>query len=275
MFVDRDGMSDGGEFCQGFGALAGDDQRAALLWVYRHLVEPGEVAMNPDYLLEGEKSYDAMVYPHRAVLALVNWPIGLQPKNPAEVIGRVNVDETMGHYMFRNGWKDSDDLYFTFLLNPLGKHGYVRGPRGGNFYFWGLGVRSSKFGRKLEKRRPTCFQPRDDGGGVLAFQSGERRVSSIAVDYSEKAGVPGVVVIANPWFAEKQLTDPHWYALRPVKAREGDARFDYRWLKTANAEMLVMTIQHGEPPAIEVQGGRLIVGGQSYRFDGEKVLVGE
>jgi len=95
------------------------------------------------------------------------------------------------------------------------------------------------------------------------------------VDYSGKAGAPGVVVIANPWFSEKQLTDPHWYALRPVKARDGDARFDYRRVKTANAEMLVMTIQHGEPPAIEVRGDRLIVGGQGYRFDGEKVLVGE
>jgi len=41
MFVDRDGVSDGGEFCQGFGALANDDQRAALLWVYRNSVEPG------------------------------------------------------------------------------------------------------------------------------------------------------------------------------------------------------------------------------------------
>ena len=126
-FVARGNMSDAGEWAQGFGALANDDQQAAMLWMYLH-------AMEQDRPLE---KYDAWTYPHRAVLALANWPIGLTPKNPGEVIGHVNADQSMGHYMFRKQWKDENDLYFSFFLNPQSKHGYVKGPRGGNFAFYG------------------------------------------------------------------------------------------------------------------------------------------
>jgi hypothetical protein len=250
-----------GIWSEGFGALTNPDEKAAMLWTWNQSL--GRAA---------PQSYDVGPYPHRAVLALVNWPFGLTPKNPGEVLGHVNVDAYMGHYMFRKQWKDADDLYFTIFLNPRAKHGYVKSARGGNFAFWGLGVRPHNFGRKLRRPQETLFQPQADGGGVLSFQTDEKKITSVLVDYSEKAGVPGLVVIANPWFSEKQLTEHDWAALRPMKTKDG-ARFDYRWLKTANTEMFVMTIQRGAPPAIKTEGDRLTFGAQRIRFDGQALVM--
>jgi len=84
-----------------FGALADDDQKAAMLWMYERAMEPQRPLVK----------YDAWIYPHRAVLAFINWPIGLKPKNPGNVIGHVNADRYMGHYMFRKQWKDANDIY--------------------------------------------------------------------------------------------------------------------------------------------------------------------
>ena len=94
--------------CQGFGAIA-PQHAAAMLWVYRNFVEPTEHARYKD-LPAGEKSYDAFTYPHRAMFAYLNWPFGAAPVNPAEVLAKVSQDPTMGQYVFRNRWQDSDDI---------------------------------------------------------------------------------------------------------------------------------------------------------------------
>jgi hypothetical protein len=274
-WVDRDGLSDGGDFAQGFGALAGDDQRAALLWVYRRLVEPGEVGQNPTWLEAGERSFDAVAYPHRAVLALVNWPMGLEPKNPAEVIGRVNVDRYMGYYMFRKGWAGPDDVYFTLLTNPRGKHGYVKGPRGGNFAFWGLGLRT-KWSQKLSGVEQTYFKAEPDGSGVVSLRH-DGGLTSIAIDYSERAGVPAVVVFANPWFSEDDQTKTDWHRLRSVTPKEGrpGPSLVYRRVQAGATSMLVATLSAGPPPELSVRDGKLAIGRQTYAFDGQKLVMGE
>src|SRR6185437_2252102 len=62
-FFQREGLSRGGQFAQGFGTVT-EEQKPALLWVYNHFVEP-----NPK-----ERTFDTVSpYPHRAVLAFVNW----------------------------------------------------------------------------------------------------------------------------------------------------------------------------------------------------------
>lgn len=274
-WIERAGVSDGGHFSQGFGALADDDQRAALLWVYRNFVEPGETAEYPKWLDEGERSDDAMVYPHRAVLALVNWPIDLEPRNPADVLGRSRVDRHMGYYMFRKAWSGSNDVYFTLLTNPHGKHGYVRGPRGGNFAFWGLGLRS-KWSQGLVKPEETYFKAETDGGGVVSFKHADDRIVSVAVDYSEKAGAPAVVVFANPWFSEEDQTRTHWHQLRSITPRQTQPgpSLVYRRAQVGNVSMLVATLSEGEPPELTVRDGKLVIGRQTYTFDGAKLGVG-
>jgi hypothetical protein len=85
---DRDGLSRAGQFAQGFGALP-DEVKPAALWVYNHIVEPDAKS----------RTYDTIsLYPHRAVLSLVNWPIGVEEINPAELMPKVHYDERLRHY---------------------------------------------------------------------------------------------------------------------------------------------------------------------------------
>jgi hypothetical protein len=258
-YLTGDQFSHEGAFCQGFGALANDDQRAALLWTYLNARER---------VLPTEK-FDAWIYPQRAVMALINWPIGLEPKNPGEVLAKVQVDEFMGHYMFRKEWKNADDLYFTYFLNPEGKKGHMANPRGGNFRFFGFGIRSL-WSHPPAPRKQTHFEAFADGGGVLSFQAGNKGTTSLVVDYSGKSGAPGVVVIANPWFTEQDRTKAKWNSL--TGQTKGDARLTVQNIEGGDVPFFVMVMQKGgETPAIKAVDGVLHVGSRKYSFDGKKI----
>ncbi len=259
-YVERGGE---GYWSLGFGALCNDEHKAAMLWTYL-------------YAFEREPAvFDAEIYPHHALMALVNWPIGLKPRNPGEVIGHVNVDGYMGHYMFRKQWRDENDLYFSFFLNPRGKHGYVRGPRNGNFAFYGLGIRCRWSHGLGTPRKETHFQAWPDGSGVLSFEHGGRpAATSIAVDYGEKSGVDGVVVIANPWFAPEDRTKVHWNALKPMQRRGGKGALSFQDVTVGGVPFFLMLMHCGEAPRAAVEGDTLKLGGQTYRFDGSKLLLG-
>ncbi|MBM4039694.1 MAG: hypothetical protein FJ290_14390 [Planctomycetes bacterium] len=248
----------------GFGALANDDQRAAMLWTYLYAIE------------KEPKVFDAEVYPGHAAMALINWPIGLKPKNPGEVLGHVNVDQYMGHYMFRKQWQDADDLYFTFFLNPRGKHGYVRGPRNGNFAFYGYGIRCRWSHGLGTPRKETHFEAWPDGSGVLSFEHGEpRKVTAIAVDYTEKSGAGAVVAIANPWFKPEDLTRVDWHRLLPQKARDGKAALSFQDVAVPGVPFFLMVMHRGDAPKAVVEGDSVKLGGQTYRFDGAKLIFGK
>lgn len=266
-YVARGSMSEGGEWAQGFGALVDDRQRAAMLWTYRNAIERQRPL----------EAYDAWLYPHRAVLALVNWPIGIEPRDPGQVLGHVAVDETMGHYMFRKQWRDKNDLYFTFFLNPRGKHGYVKGPRGGNFAFYGYGIQSRwRWGppQPPHPRRVVHFASQPDGSGVLSFEWGEEpRVTSIAVDWSETAGVGGVVLFANPWFTAEDRTKTVWNTLRPAQRPDGRAALTFADMELAGVPVFAMLMHEGAPPEPTVVGNALRIGRQIYRFDGQKIVI--
>lgn len=261
-YVAQGGLSDGGEWSQGFGALANEDQRAAMLWMYLRAIEPQQPLVR----------YDAWLYPHRAVLALINWPIGVEPKNPGEVLGHVDVDQYMGHYMFRKQWQNADDTYFTFFLNPLAKHGYVKGPRGGNFAFYGYGIRCHWSQKVSEPRKQTYFQAWPDGSGVLSFEHGvPPKVTSIAVDYTEKSGAEAVVVFANPWFTPEDRTQQNWRSLLPRKSPDGKAALSFQDIEVGGVPMFLMILHRGEAPKAVAEHNTLRLGAQTYRFDSSKL----
>ncbi len=93
---ERGGMSTGGDFARGFG-VAPDYQKPAIKWFFNHVVEPGKT-----------KTYDAIRYPHHAVLAYLFWPTEPE-RNPAELVGKVLRDPKVGYYVFRSGWTGTDD----------------------------------------------------------------------------------------------------------------------------------------------------------------------
>ena len=99
------------QFAQGFGILT-KEQQAAFLWTYEREFKDAD--------LKAEAPFDTISpYPHRAILALVNWPFGTPAKNPAEVLPKAVQDSKYGFYMFRNRWQDAIERGFARASKTL------------------------------------------------------------------------------------------------------------------------------------------------------------
>ena len=70
LLMGNGGMTHGGWFSQGFGTIP-EKYKPALLWSY-----------NTFAAAEDQNRFDTLNYPHRAIMALVNWPIGLKAEYP-------------------------------------------------------------------------------------------------------------------------------------------------------------------------------------------------
>jgi hypothetical protein len=237
------GMSGGGWFSQGFGAVTAE-QRRALLWTYENFVADAH-----------EHRYDTVNYPHRAVLALVNWPIDEQPLHPSEVLPRARQDTVHRYFVFRNRWKDQNDTIVTALL----------GARGGSEppLVWGLGMRLT-FPLRLLKVRKVDFYPETDGSGVVAMHL--RPASSFGVDYSGHSGAEAVVVFSGR-FRGRVREKTH-------KGPDG-ATAVVSQVDSGNRQFVVMTLQRGPAPEVVALDGpepAIRVGDQRVHFDGERLV---
>ncbi|GDY13135.1 hypothetical protein LBMAG53_20130 [Planctomycetota bacterium] len=119
MHLDRTGLAGGGQFVQAMG-MASPDRRAALRWVYEHFCVP---TLGRDFpasgVKDGENDFDTVgPYPHRALLALINWPFDEAPRNPAEVLPpqATNPNGDASFFVVRNAWSGPDDVLVAFQL---------------------------------------------------------------------------------------------------------------------------------------------------------------
>lgn len=242
---DRNGLSRGGQYAQGFGAIT-DEQKPALLWIYNHLVEP-----DPK-----QRTYDTVSpYPHRPVLALVNWPISTgadAEKNPADVLPKVHTDTLKNYYVFRNQWKDQTDIATSMLFGARSE----KSPS--EIMIWGHGMKLS-FGRFKTPLSVTAFEPKEDGSGVVS--TGKAK-AYFAVDYGRTSGAEAVVVIAGAGGSIGK--DAKGVGTATAKFHQATAGGMPYW---------ICTIQTGEPPKVSVDGDKVIVGGQTISFDGEKLVL--
>jgi hypothetical protein len=179
----RGGWSHGGQFCQGFGTVE-PKYVPAMLWTYQHTIEPAEIGgywMGKDdfiipngWVKQGERSYDIIHLPWRAVLSLVNWPVGVTPVNPGTVLPHAVFDSNKGYTVFRNRWQDGEDIVITSLLGYGPRDGYT--PKGGPIlaFAYGqkmtLGTLSGKSG-KFTPHAAGGVTVADDGTGILGFDA--------------------------------------------------------------------------------------------------------
>jgi hypothetical protein len=235
----REGLSRGGQFAQGFGAVP-DEYRPALLWVYNHFVEPDESA----------RTFDTVSpYPHRAVLAFVNWPVGVEPKGPAGVVPQARQDSLHRYFVFRNGWKDDNDVLVTALFGARND-----GPE--PVTVWGLGMRATV--SVCPKQKVVSFESKPDGSGTVSVAGG----TALAVDFSGASGAAALVVMIGPGAnAGKDVSGKDGASIKATTVKAGGRIFS------------VLTVQKGPAPEAKADGDKVVVGGQTIAFDGEKITL--
>jgi hypothetical protein len=232
--TENDGMSQGGHFSEGFGAVA-DRYKPALLWTYNHLFCP-----------KNEFQFDTLAdYPHRSMLALVNWPTfsDIKEANPADAMPLVVRDSLYEHFAFRNGFRgDAGDIVTTVLIN------YPDGTKPRDVMVWGLGGLRLNFGEPKHAAKVTQFAAKPDGSGVIA--AGDW---AIAVDYSRASGADALIVTTGG-------TPPRG-DLKSEKAKASTVNLGGT---TINILTLSASAKHPEP---KVEGNQLIMGGQTISFN--------
>jgi len=207
IFWARSGIiSHTGEFAIGFGALATrPDERAAMHAVWKTSVEPylGAKLKNP---------WDTWIYPHHAVWSLVFWPIGETPKDPGTVLPHAIVDTTHGYYVFRNHWRDDQDVIVTALLG-YGPKGYHKCPGGPVMVIADGKVQG--FGT-LAGTSADAYSTKPDGSSVLSAKG-----TSLAVDFSGTAGCTALLVMHGPGAKGGTMVGPFAVLTAPAaKAKE-------------------------------------------------------
>ncbi|MCC5850154.1 MAG: hypothetical protein JJU29_18875 [Verrucomicrobia bacterium] len=241
-------LSQGGIFSKGMGMVT-PEQRRALLWVYNTFAEHENFP----------RPYDVGAYPHRAIYAFLNWPIGEEPLNPAEVLPKVIDDTEKGYFLFRNRWQDNDDILVTVILGNASKRGFKH-VSGGPTHVWGLGMRTRFSG--FRNSALVSFQGYEDGSGVLVTHNGGNH-TGMAVDFSRHSGAEAVIVKVGEraGTGTDEVQGPN-NASAIIQEIEANGRL-YR----------IMTLQKGPPPELSVKDGWIRVGPQGFRFDGEKMEI--
>jgi len=249
-FLLQAGGSHSAYFCQGFGAIR-EERRPAMLWVYKTFVEPTESTIYKDLLKPEEKSFDVFSYPHRGMFALVNWPFGVEPRNPAEVLPKVAQDPTMGHYVFRNQWKDADDIAVGVLF---GSRTVQKELTQNRIMIRGLKMRLS-FGTLTGKEgmATTCVAA-EDGSGVCSGGG-----NSIGVDYSQASGADALIVVVGP-AADGKLTGNAGPKTKVQTVTAGKTKF------------AILSLSTGDHPEAKVDGEKVILSGQGISFDGNRIV---
>ena len=240
-YKERTGFSHGGHFSEGFGAVA-DRFKPALLWTYNHTVEPDAA----------KRDFDTpSLYPHRAMLTLVNWPTfqGIEEKNPADAMPRATVDHLYDYYTFRNEWKGPDDIITTALIN------YPDGTKPREVMVWGMGTRNS-FGEPKRGAKVTHYAAGQDGSGsVTAGQW------ALAVDYSRASGADALVVSVGGSAAKPDAQAGEKVKVLTVTA--GRNTFNVMTLSVA-----------GQHPEVKADGDGLAAGKQTVKWADGKLTFG-
>ncbi|MFW5751610.1 MAG: hypothetical protein ACOCZK_08200, partial [Planctomycetota bacterium] len=252
------GLSHGGEFAAGFGAID-PALRPALLWTWQHCIAGRQArADRADWLAPGEDSHDILTYPHRALHAFVNWPLDQEPVDPASVLPRVFADRVHGYIHARDRWQDADDLRVSLGLDT-GPRGYYRFNTGTAALRIAAGDRRVEAELVLREPEVIAYQEAADGSHAVAWYDRDG-VSSWWVDLSGSDGVRLVGVCAGP-------------AAAGEVACSGDGMRLFRCELDATPAWVV-TLDGGDA-APEVAGDTVTIAGRSLTFDRQCGLAGE
>jgi len=231
----RNDISGGCYFGIGFG-LATPEQKAAILWFYNHsgLKQVDEKQSTP---------FDTPTpYPHLAIVPFVNWPLGLEERNPGEVIPHAYRDAKWGFYAWRNRWQDADDVVISILTKTSKGNYSAKGEK--SLTVWGLGKKTT-WGT-LSGGFTGDFKPASDGSTVLSTGDG----SCLAIDFSKASGCDAMLVMTGPGAPKDNVVEA------------GGAAFSFLFLTK------------GAAPKPAVQGSKITVGKQTISVENGRIVLG-
>ena len=229
----RKGLSGAGYYAIGLGAVNGSD-RAALKWSYDRFLAASDAGA-------GHPCDTASWYPHVAVSAFVNWPTGVQARNPAEVLPHCYRDSKWGFHLWRNRWQDGNDTVISVLLSRTeGYGGYL-------FSAPDEAISLNTGGRHLQWGRAASGEPRhwwvSPGSRTSSLTMADG--TCLGVDFSGASGAGVMLVTTAP-------------AEGTVMEVEG-ARLTF-FFPTARA------------PALSLEGNRIVIGRQRVGVEGGNVF---
>lgn len=179
----RNNISGGGYFSIGMG-IGNDDHRSALAWYYDHFGFK-------DRDLKAGTPYDCLsAYPHHAILAFVNWPIGKPVKPMDGIMAHAYRDTKWGFYAWRNRWQNQDDVIISILTRRAKGNMDAKAENTlsiltrGAVRKWG-GINGGFVGD---------YAPKPDGSTIMMTGDG----SCLAVDFSKASGADAMLVMTGP-----------------------------------------------------------------------------
>ena len=161
---------------------------------------------------------------HFLVAAFCNYPFGVEPKHPDEIVSRYPVDKRRGSYGFWSGVKKGGFISTLFCRKSDPPHISRGDPRGGYFSLRGLGrtwitVGSGGKGERFENivevagtgadgnGKMLYYEPGEDGSGLAGvdmsnvYSAGaDVKVTAqrhYAADYSGKSGAPALIAVVD------------------------------------------------------------------------------
>jgi hypothetical protein len=187
--------------------------------------------------LQGNRSFGVdNLLPYQAIYAFLGYRSNLQVKNPADIFGKVLVDEQKGFYVLRNRFQDNNDFVASIYLKKQPLQGSWSFPDVGSFRILGLGeewaipnldgykrenenvalVDNSKTWQQAE---PISFSSKPDGSGIVSLKTnpitskyngqevGLINYRSFAADYSNLSGSPALFVIVDNFIGNNRVPD--------------------------------------------------------------------
>lgn len=252
-------------FSAGFGAIQ-PHRKPAMRWVYEHFVEPWEHKQTEyanafqNFGNPAEKSYDAFSYPHRPMMAFLNWPWDKPAENPEKTLPKAVGDPHFGQYIFRNRWQDKDDTIVAILFGARTNDRLRRS------MVWSLSQQMT-FGNvkpvtvgsgKIGKAKVDYFRPAEDGSGIVTAGG-----SSIGVDYSGAAGVDALIVMTGP------------AATGDLQGNVDKTKSRVHTVEAAGTTFSILTLSSkGQHPTPQVKGDTITIGKQTIGIKDNNITFG-
>jgi hypothetical protein len=251
--------------------------------------------------LEGDRTF-SIESPYEAAYVLKGYREDITPKNPAEILDRVLVDDRKGLYVFRDRWQDNNDFVASIYLKREPLKGSWSFPDAGSFRIWGLGGRWADAGvaigdgnwvdenvvvlpktRAWKYAQPTSFFSSKNGSGIVSLKTedivrnksnppvGIGLVRAFAVDYSGSSGVPGLFAVVDKFVGSvknKDFQNKTWVMHTEGKVTLGDRDFT---IEAGNGSTMKGTFV--TPAGVKISYQKTQAGGKILATGGSEFFV--